>query len=63
MSKNGNRACVKWAIMDEVENIISNGNIPFYKPVNPIILDKLIEYYLGSEEFDGALEELGWDII
>lgn len=55
MSKNGNWACVRWAIMDEVENS------PFDN--NPIILDKLIEYYLGSEEYDGALEEFGWDII
>ena len=55
MSKNGNWEKVRWVIMDEVEDS------PFDN--NPIILDKLIEYFLGSEEFEGALEKFGWDII
>jgi hypothetical protein len=65
-SKFENWKKAKCVIMDEVENspfYNFNGNSPFYKPVNPIILHKLLDYYFGDTNGGGALEELGWDII
>ena len=55
MSKDGNMERVRWAIMNEI------ADSPFDN--DPIILDKLIEYFLGSEEFEGATEKFGWDIF
>jgi hypothetical protein len=55
MSKDGNMERVRFAIMNEI------ADSPFDN--NPIILDKLIEYFFGSEEFEGALEKFGWDIF